>query len=256
MKNYIKILFLVAVVSSLFTFNSCQNDNSSQGSNIVTANSTLKVLLSRVTQKRTSSDDVMDSTSCFTVKLPVTVIVNDQQVVVATAADYQNIDTMFGDDDNDNDHIDFVFPITVIFADFTELVVTSNQQLHSLKEQCEGEDVDNDDNQNNDDDDNAINCLSLNYPFVISTSNNGSPVEVTVNTDHDLYTLIETVQGSTTITINYPLTIVDANGATITLANNDELENKIEEAIEHCGNHHGDHENDDDSNHDDGEDHD
>ena len=254
MKNVSKLALLISLVS-LISLTSCQND-SSQSSNKITANSTLKTLLSRVTQKRTSSDNVIDSTSCFTIKLPVTVMVNNQEVIITTPADYQAVANVFDDDDSDDDHINFVFPITVIYADFTELEVTSSQQLHSLKEACHEDDVDNDDDDSNDDDDNAINCISLTYPFVISTTDNGTPTDVTINNDQDLYVLLETVQGGNTVTINYPISIVDANGQTIVVENNNQLEDNIYEATTECGNHDSDDENDndDDGNHDSGDD--
>jgi hypothetical protein len=255
MKNRLKFLLVISIIS-LITFNSCQSDNASQDTNKITSTSTLKTLLSRVSQKRTSSDNVIDSTSCFTVKLPVTVMVNNQEVVVATPADYDAVSSVFSDDDNDDDDLEFVFPITIIFTDFTELVVTSNQQLHSLMEDCHDSDVDNDDDDSNDDDDNAINCISLTFPFVISTTNNGNPEDVTINNDQDLYLLLETVEGSVTVTINYPISIVDANGQTIVVENNNQLEDNIVEATSECGNDDSDDENDndDDGNHDDGDD--
>lgn len=255
MKNSLKLVLVISLIS-LITFNSCQSDNASQDSNKITATSTLKTLLARVSQKRTSSDNVIDSTSCFTIKLPVTVMVNNQEVVVATPADYDAVSSVFSDDDNDDDHLEFVFPITIVFTDFTELVVTSNEQLHSLMEDCHDSDVDNDDDDSNDDDDNAINCISLTFPFVISTINNGTPEDVTINNDQDLYLLLETVEGSVTVTINYPISIVDANGQTIIVENNNQLEDNIVEATSECGNDDSDDENDndDDGNHDDGND--
>lgn len=255
MKNALKLVLVISIIS-LIAFNSCQSDNASQDANKITSTSTLKTLLARVSQKRTSSDNVIDSTSCFTIKLPVTVMVNNQEVVVVTPADYDAVSSVFSDDDNDDDHLEFVFPITIVFADFTELVVTSNEQLHSLMEDCHDSDVDNDDDDSNDDDDNAINCISLTFPFVISTTNNGTPEDVTINNDQDLYLLLETVEGSVAVTINYPISIVDANGQTIVVENNNQLENNIVEATSDCGNHdsNDENDNDDDGNHDDGND--
>lgn len=254
MKNISKLVSAISLIC-LISLNSCQSD-SSQSSNKITANSTLKTLLKRVTQKRTSDDNVIDSTSCFTVKLPVTVMANNQEVVITTPADYLAVASVFDDSQNDDDHINFVFPITIVYADFTELVVTSNQQLHSLKEACHNNDVDEDNDESNDDDDNAINCISLTFPFVISTTDNGTPTDVTINNDHDLYALLETVEGSNTVTINYPISIVDANGVTIVVENNNQLEHDIHEASTECGNHDSNDDNDNghDGNHNSGED--
>ncbi|WP_293890605.1 hypothetical protein [Flavobacterium sp.] len=253
MKNASKLLMLISLIG-LISLNSCSND-SAGSSNKITANSTLKKLLSRVSQKRTSNDNVVDSTSCFTVQLPFTVIVNNTQVVVATQADYQAVANLFDEHEDDEDHLEFVFPITIIFSDFTQQVVTSNEQLHALTEQCESDDVDNDEDESNDDDDNAINCVSLTYPFVISTTHNSVLEDVTINNDHDLYVLLETVEGSNYVTINYPISIVDANGHTVVVQNNHQLEEDIVDATSECGNHDSDDENDneDDGNHNDGD---
>lgn len=122
-------------------------------------------------------------------------------------------------------------------------------------ENCHNDDVDNDDDEDNDDDDNAINCISLTYPFVISTTNNSVLEDVTINNDHDLYVLLETVEGSNYVTINYPISIVDANGQIIVVQNNQQLEEDIVEATSECGNHDSDDENDneDDADHNDGD---
>ena len=253
MKNVSKLVMLISLIG-LISLSSCENDSSSS-SNKITANSTLKKLLSRVSQKRTSSDNVIDSTSCFTVQLPFTVIVNNVSTVIATQADYQTVANLFNEDNDDDDHLEFVFPITIIFADFTQQVVTTNAQLHSLTEQCDSDDVDNDEDESNDDDDNAINCISLTYPFVISTTNNSVLEDVTINNDHDLYILLETVEGSNYVTINYPISIANADGQTIVVQNNQELEEDIIEATSECGNHDSDDENDndDDGDHNDGD---
>ena len=91
---------------------------------------------------------------------------------------------------------------------------------------------------------------------MISTTNNGTPEDVTINNDQDLYLLLETVEGSVTVTINYPISIVDANGQAIVVENNNQLEDNIVEATSECGNDDSDDENDndDDGNHDDGDD--
>lgn len=253
MKKVSKLIMLISLIG-LISLSSCEND-SSGSSNKITANSTLKKLLSRVSQKRTSSDNVIDNTSCFTVQLPFTVIVNNISTVISTPADYQTVANLFEEHDDDDDHLEFVFPITIIFADFTQQVVTTNEQLHDIMENCHNDDVDNDEDEDNDDDDNAINCISLTYPFVISTTNNSVLEDVTINNDHDLYVLLETVEGSNYVTINYPISIVDANGQIIVVQNNQQLEEDIVEATSECGNHDSDDENDneDDADHNDGD---
>ncbi len=75
MKSFFKSVLLIASIS-IFTLTSCQNEDtqiSTDDSANLTNTSALTGLLSRVSQDSTSIDNVIDSTSCFSVNLPVTV---------------------------------------------------------------------------------------------------------------------------------------------------------------------------------------
>ena len=60
-------------------------------------------LLARTSQNPTSIDNIVDNSSCFSVVLPVTVIVNSQQITVTSQTDYQVVQDAidaFSDDDD------------------------------------------------------------------------------------------------------------------------------------------------------------
>lgn len=239
MKSLFKSILLIATIS-IFTLTSCQNEDAqitTDTSANLTKTSTLTGLLSRVSQDSTSVDNVIDSTSCFSVNLPVIVVVNNQQLTITDATGYavvQNILNEFGDDD---DEVSFVFPITITFANYTTAVITSNDQLDDIIDAC-GED--------NEDE---IECLNINYPITISYYNAGSqtPSSITVTSDSDLYNLFEGFDDNDYATIHYPISITDANGSQVIIHNNSELQAAIENADSSCdGTDDGDINDDDD----------
>ena len=86
---------LKIIIQSLIfiTFFSCQKEEmviiDENNNETLTSTSPLTGLITRVSQNPTAIDNVLDNSSCFKVKLPVTVIVNGQNIVVATETDYK-----------------------------------------------------------------------------------------------------------------------------------------------------------------------
>jgi hypothetical protein len=75
-----------------FSFGSCQKEEETivqDTSESFVFGSPMADLLLRVSQNPTAIDNILDNTSCFSVQLPVTVIVNGQQILVSNQADYQ-----------------------------------------------------------------------------------------------------------------------------------------------------------------------
>lgn len=250
-------LSLLLVGSLMLTMSSCQNETTSQELN---KNSALTALLMRVTHGGAASTGKsgQSGSTCFTVNLPVTLVDNaGQNVVVSDMADYalvidalrhRGIDD--GDDDNgddnddDHNHYSFVFPISLTMADGTTVDVATQEELHTAIHSCH-------------DDSDDIECLQLHFPITINyTDTSNTATTVTFTDDSELYTFLITLVGSETMTINYPITITDSNGASVTIENNEQLQAAIETADDHCGHHDGDDDHggdgDNDGNDDDG----
>ncbi|MDD3005353.1 hypothetical protein [Flavobacterium sp.] len=227
MKIFLKsVLVLTSLL--MITMTSCQSE---ENETITDDNANLKKtsvltnLLSRVAQDSTSVDNVIDSTSCFSVNLPVTVIVNNEQVTISDATGYAVVQNILNEFDDDDDTVFFVFPITITFANYTTSVINNADQLDDIIEDC-GEDNDLDE----------IECLNINYPITISYYNTGTqtPSTVTINSDADLYNFFEDFDDDDYATINYPISVTNANGNQIIINNNSELEAEIENAEASC----------------------
>lgn len=222
MKN---IILLLLVSLSIF---SCQTEEVviiEDNNENLSASSPLVTLVSRVSQNTTSQDNILDSSSCFAVQLPVIVIVNNQQITVSTSADYQIVQDAIDAFSDDDDIVNFVYPITIIYQDFSTQVISNSNALDDVLDDC-GEDDGFDE----------IDCISFNYPIVINVynSNNQLANTVTISNDSQLYIFIENLDNFDLIAISYPISLQNSNGQTIVINSNNELENFIEDAIDDC----------------------
>lgn len=182
-------------------------------------------LLARVSQNATSQDNVLDNSSCFSVQLPVTVIVNGANVVVATEADYQTVQDAIDAFSDDDDIVNFIYPITIQYQNFSTQVINNADTLDDVLDDC-GED----------DDFNEIDCVTINYPVVLNIydSNNQLASTLTINSDTQFYNFIEDLDDNEFIAINYPISVTDSNGNNLVISSNSQLEDVIEESIDDC----------------------
>lgn len=222
MKN---IILLLLVSLSIF---SCQTEESEiiqDNNENLSTSSPLVSLLGRVSQNTTSQDNILDNSSCFAVQLPVVVIVNNQQITVSTTADYQIVQDAIDAFSNDDDIVNFIYPITIIYENFSTQVISNSNTLDDVLDDCE-----------EDDGFDEIDCISFNYPIVINVynSNNQLAETVTILNDTQLYVFIDNLDNFDLIAINYPISLHNSNGQTIVISSNNELENFIEDAIDDC----------------------
>ncbi|WP_130736874.1 hypothetical protein [Flavobacterium sp. J27] len=223
-------IFNSILLSSIFflTF-SCQNEENDievDSRSTLTSNAPLFQLVERVVQNPTSLDNVLDSSSCFAVQLPVTIIVNSQQITVSSAADYQLVQDAIDAFSTDDDIVNFIFPITIQFQNFDTQVIVDSDALEDVLEGCE----------DGEDEFNEIECISFHYPIVLNTfdSTNQLATTVTFQNDIDFYNFLDDIDETIYIAINYPISVVNSNSQTVIIHSNAQLENALEEAIEEC----------------------
>lgn len=220
-----QILWLNAILIFLFACQSEENEVVQDTTQNLTNNAPLSNLMIRVSQNPTSNDNVIDNSSCFSVVLPVTVIVNGQNIVVATAADYQAVQDAIDAFSNDDDIVNFVYPITIQYQNFSTQTLNSSNDLDDALDQC-GEDDGFDE----------IDCISFNFPFSINVydANNQLAETITIDNNSELYNFLENLEDNIYIAIQYPISIVNSNGQTVVITNNDQLEDVIEDSIDDC----------------------
>ncbi|WP_284651271.1 hypothetical protein [Flavobacterium terrisoli] len=182
-------------------------------------------LLSRTSQNPTSIDNVLDNSSCFSVQLPVTVIVNGQQITVTNEADYQTVQTAIDEFSNDDDLVNFVYPITIQYQNFQTQVLYDADDLDEALDEC-GEDDGFDE----------IDCIALVYPITINVydSNNQLADTVTITSNSNLFNFLANLGNNIYVAINYPISAVNSNGDTVVINSNSDLENFIDDSIDDC----------------------
>ena len=214
----------------LISFLGCQKEemNVTQATDSIqnlVPNSVLAGLVLRVTQNPTSKDNILDGSSCFSVQLPVTINLNNQQIVVSTEVDYQTVLTAMNASSNDDDLVNFIYPIVVKFKDFTTRVVSNSTQLEDITSNCE-----------QDSDLNEIDCVSIKYPTVINIYNVNNQIAstVTIQNNRELFDFVKNLSNNVISAINYPISFLNFNGQTININNNVELENIIKLSENDC----------------------
>ncbi len=224
--NYLLVFFLFALLS----FTACQDeatevDNPNEQETIV-PNSTLANLISNTSANFGTADNILDGSSCFSVELPVTIIVSDITIVIATEADLEQLEDLFADLNDDDDFLDFVFPITIIFSDYTELVIENENQLEDFITDCEVED-------------DFIECVDFVFPISFSIFNSEFVIieTVVIENDEALYMFFDDLEDNDNaliVSLNYPVTLEYADGETLEVNSNEELSEAIEMAEEYC----------------------
>jgi hypothetical protein len=230
MKAPIKFMFLLIGIL-FFTFTSCQNEvievtPPNQGE-IMESNSTLANLMRNTSANNGSLDNLMDGSDCFMVNLPVTIVANGITITIETLDDLSLLEAIFDASNTDDDDLNFLFPITIILNDYTEVHIESEDQLEDFIDICL-------------DDDDVIECANFVYPISFSIYNTDFQVidTVVINNDYELYVFLEGLEdndnGVVLVSLNFPVSLEYVNGETIVVSNNQELENALEVAEEFC----------------------
>jgi hypothetical protein len=219
-----KLYFFLVATLLLFSCQSEENTINQGPDSALTKSSPLSMLLSRVSQNPTHCDNILDDSNCYSIKLPVSLTVNGETFTVNDESDFDDIQENIDDSDWDDDTIQFSFPIAIVFRDFQEMVVNSQQQLEDV-------DCGNDGN-----DFNEIRCIDVVYPVSINIydTNNQIANTIVIYDDNALYHFIENVPDSEIFTIVYPITLTLSDATNISVNSNEELEVAVEEAIDDC----------------------
>lgn len=219
-------LFSYLLILSIFTFlTSCREESDDTifpEEEALIANSEEANLILRTTLKNGSGDDILDGSSCYTVKLPVTITIEEIKIIVETEEDFERIEDVFEELDDEIDDLEFIYPITLISYDFMENVIQNEDQLEEILENCE------------DKEDDEIDCIKFTYPFTVSLFNRESELleTITFTDDQEFYLFVKNLTIEDIVTIGFPIIIVDADGDENEITNLKELIKVIKEALD------------------------
>ena len=241
MKNLFNKLVLTNLLVVALLFTSCQEEFEEVGGadeqEAISINSNTARLIENTVTNDGSFDNIVDGASCLAIKFPYTVEVNGIQITIDSREDLHTIEEIFDEFDTDDDILDILFPITITFGDFSELVIENFEQLRELAAECiEG----------GDDDD--IECIDFVYPITLFTFdiNEQQTGETTVNSDMELRRFFAGLEDDELVSIQFPLTLKKFDGTEIVVDSNAELAAALERAKDECDEDDDDDFNDDD----------
>jgi hypothetical protein len=219
------------VLFFVLCFSACQDEVTEIGNpseqETIAANSNLSTLMMSTSANYGAVDDFLDGASCFSVELPVTIMVGDVIIVIETIEGLDNLEDTLQNLGNGQDSLDFVFPITIIFNDYSELVIENEEQLLNYINQCDNEEYD------------IIECADFVYPISFSVFNSEFNLieTVAIQSDEELYIFLEDLEddeNALIVSLNYPLSVQYGNGETVEVNTNQELVEAIEAAESNC----------------------
>ncbi|WP_400076050.1 hypothetical protein [Winogradskyella sp. R77965] len=235
LRDSILIFFITGLI-----FTSCRKEETvfvqAPEDETITANSSIALLIQRTTSNDGSLGNIVDKANCFDIKFPYTVNVNSEMMTLHSNTDFVAVECVFDQSDDDTDTIEIIFPVNIVFADFSELTVSNATELNNHNSNCHGENVVDYD----------IECIDFQYPIEASTFNSNNELLEVLNleNDHQLYDFIENISVNDIVTVDFPIMVTLADSSEISINNFDQLQTTIENNINAC-------DEDDDYDHDD-----
>ncbi len=224
MKKGLQYFLLILCFSFIY---SCQEEESSiiqdTTQNLYTISPVSK-LVERVTQNNTSVDDVLDNTSVFKVKLPVSITLNEVDLTVSNEADYVIIKNLKEASNSDDDIVSYTYPIVVSLRNYAETTVSSLSQLNDVIAQYE--------------DLKDISCIAFQFPIVINEYDTSNQIANTVTfvSNSQVINYLFNLQPNVYYSFVFPIAMTDSMNQPIIFNSNSELETFIEGSIDDCEN--------------------
>lgn len=193
---------------------------------VITVDASIVNLLIRMTMNDGSSDNIVDGASCIALKFPYIAAVNDMEVPINGPGDFDTVEAILdlNDEGNIPNDMELLFPVTVISTDFTETIVSSEEELQILREACtDGADDD-------------IECIDIQYPVTVAKFNSSSELFDTLsfNNDKQFNSFLNRLDENDIVTMNFPVTVILSDGTEIVVLDLTALENSINTAKDDC----------------------
>lgn len=242
--TYLSILsvsMFVLFTLLLFIVNACQEEaeeiTPTPSDKVIIPNSAISQMIQGIAILDGSPDNILDNASCMTLVLPVTVVVNGQEILIGSANDFAVVEHILDESELDDDTVMVIFPVVVNLADHTELIMNNAEELEDLADQCTEGGLDND-----------IECIDFKYPvtFSLYDSENQLSDVTAINNDRELYQFFDGLGDDTLVGFKFPITVILSGGEVI-IDNNHDLEVVIENSMKDCDEDDDNDHNDDDA---------
>lgn len=223
------ILYILLLFSASVLLSSCQEEiveiNEPPAEQAFTATAPLADLINRIALKDGSEDNIISQSSCISFALPVTVLINGQKVIVESEEDFEKIERILDEFEDDEDNVQVIFPVTVVLPDYNQVIIHNEDDLEDYIEDCVEGGLDDD-----------IECVDFKYPlqFSLYDAQNQVTDKITVSNDQQLFQFLENIEDDVYVSLDFPVTLILSDGSEIKAYNNNELESIIEDSKDDC----------------------
>ncbi len=213
----------------LILFTACQTSSVKEvhsTKETITKTTPLTTEIQRVAMLNTSQDNIIDKSSCFMIKFPYGVTVNNVPISINSPNDYAAVQNNINAYSNDNDIVNIHFPITILFDDYTQKSIANKVDFEVLISSC----------QLNSNSFGKINCLTINYPIAINVYDSSYQIasSIWINDNLAMFNFIANLINNKFIAISYPISVKDQNGKNVTITSNVQFEDVINNTVETC----------------------
>ncbi len=183
-------------------------------------------IIKRVTMHDGSFDNIIDRANHFSIKMPYTVIVNGQQVTIQSVDDLNDVEDILDDSDTDTDTIQIVFPVTLVFYDYSEVTVHNASEFAHYQSQTPGENAPDED----------IECVDFVYPVdgsIFNTVTEQTQSFIAHN-DEELFHLVDALDDNSLLIFNFPVTLLLTDETQVDVSEVQDLTQTIENHADDC----------------------
>lgn len=227
-QHQIQIMKVIMALMLMMLFVGCQEEyieiTEPDKDTSFTANDTLAELILRVTMKDGSFDNFLDECSAISIKFPYSVQIRNELITITSREDIEDLEEEYL---SFRGYIRFNYPVTVIFSDYSESVISNRGELQSIQNQFI--------NEYDEDEDEDIECIDFVYPIELSIYNTEfqKPDFVIADSDKDFHGILKKAN-DLIVEITYPISVELWDESMINIHNNKELENEILNATGKC----------------------
>ena len=149
---------------------------------VFSAVSNVADLIKKTALRDGSGDNIIDGTSCSSIELPITVKVNGLEIILDETEDFETVENIIDKFDDDDDIIEIFFPVKVILADHSEVMIDNMSDFDDLAGGCTEGGLDDD-----------IECIDFKYPVSIAMFDSKNQVSdvVTIENDKHMHDFID-----------------------------------------------------------------
>ncbi len=242
MKEAIKYTTYAFLLLLPLLFGACQSEfeplpEVSEEQTIV-ANSETARLIEKTCEQDGSFDNIVDKASCFAIRFPYTVRIMGSEITISSVKDLDQLEELVDSfDAEEEDLLEIVFPITVTFGNYEEVVIEGKESLLDLAGECNEGGTDND-----------IECIDFVYPINLYTLNINEQQTgiITIESDEEMRRFFEGLDENNLVSLEFPVKLRLFDDTQIVVQSNEELVSAIELAKDACDEDDDNDHNDDD----------